>query len=754
MTTKGGSKIEVSDYTMTIHTGVCAYTEGLELLAVKYGEKEIWRGSAVNQGVFAIHKPDLFGGPKKEGGVSGLMWWLPGKPDQVLPESLATKFGLTPSTSPGYRGFASLFFTGVRDVVESEALALAAEAGIGGFINKKGFYWGSNNPYLRNLSVRVRRPSTGLESTIALIRIPDDSNGNEQWASNPAHMIYECLTNTDWGMGESPAAIDVTSLEEGAQTLFDENFCLSMLWARQSEVGKFVGEILTHIRGAVFVSPRTGKHTLKLLRADYDPETVPEINPSNARLSSFKRKVWGEIANEVVVTYTNSETGKDQTVTAQDLAGIAAEGGIISSSQNYYGIPHEALAVAVAERDLASSVAPIAVCEAVVSREFWASVTNDVVRLSWPEYDIAQIIFRVGQVSKSGNAVHLSLYEDVFGLDKASYLSAGDTNWINPSQPPSPASYYQLGTAPAFMMAAALGLDDPGAIVYPEAMSMVTVGADSDDDVNFDVVSYLTDVNGTTSQANLGTRAYNGTWVLLDGLTAEASTLLAELPGLRGRVPSAGQFILIGTDSDDYTEIATVQSVSGAGYLLNRGMLDTVPRAWPAGTRAFVVSASSRPVDATVRAVGEDVSYWLLTRTTIGTLNLADAPQINLTLSDRAHRPNRPANVKVNGVGFGTVDASAAADLTVTWANRNRITESTQALKWGDANVAGEAGQTTTVAVTQPDGTPIVSYTGLTGTSKVISKASLSGHSSVRVLVSSVRDGFTSLQSMGVLVIL
>ncbi|TGW05671.1 phage tail protein, partial [Mesorhizobium sp. M2D.F.Ca.ET.145.01.1.1] len=204
--------------------------------------------------------------------------------------------------------------------------------------NKAGFYFGANNPYLRALAARVRRPSIGLNPAIALIRIPDDSNGNQQYASNPGHMIYECLTNTDWGMGELPSAINKAAFETAAQTLYDEGMCLNMIWTRQSEVGKFVGEILTHIRGAAFVDPSTGKHTLKLLRGDYDVDTLPVIDPSNAKLSTFKRKTWGDISNEVVVTYTNAETGKDASVTSQDLAGIAAEGGVVSSGQNYYGV--------------------------------------------------------------------------------------------------------------------------------------------------------------------------------------------------------------------------------------------------------------------------------------------------------------------------------------------------------------------------------------------------------------------------------
>ncbi|TGV63899.1 hypothetical protein EN801_047070, partial [Mesorhizobium sp. M00.F.Ca.ET.158.01.1.1] len=97
----------------------------------------------------------------------------------------------------------------------------------------------------------------------------------------------------------------------------------------------------------------------------------------------------------------------------------------VSSGQNYYGVPHQALAIKVADRDLATMVNPIATCTATVSREFFKTVSSDVVKLSWPERNIDQIVFRVSEVSKGENTVELSLYEDIFGLDSASYLKIG-----------------------------------------------------------------------------------------------------------------------------------------------------------------------------------------------------------------------------------------------------------------------------------------------------------------------------------------
>lgn len=744
---KGEGKVEIHEYTMGLHMGICAYGDGITLVAAKYNGKEIWRGGLVDQDTVAVNRADLFGDVKKEGGVKGLLWWLPGKATQVMPQSLAARLGLTSETCPGFRGFASVFLTGVADVWEGAYQGLVSALNNQPSAFKRGFYLAANNPYLRAFSFRVRRAPVGLNPAIALIQVDNDSLGNAQYAANPAHIIYECLTNQDWGMGESEGVIDKASFEAAAQLFHGEKLGMSLVWTRQSEIQKFIGEVCNHVQAAVFVKPSTGKHTIKPLRGDYDVDLLPVVDPSNADLSNFARKAWGELANEIVVTMTNAETGKTETLAVQDLAAIAAEGGIVTSSRNYYGFTSRAAAQYVAERDLAASVNPIATCQAQVTRQFWDSVSSDVVVLSWPEYDIERIVFRVSEVQKDANVVTLDLYEDIFGLDLASYLESDDTSWVNPSQPPTPASFYQIGTAPAFMAAAALKLNDPSELEYPEALAAVTVGADSDDDVNYDLVTYVTDVNGTTKRASIGTRPFFGTFAMTTPLVAEAQSQLTTLPGLRGGVPSAGDFILIGTGNDEYTEICTVQNADALGYLLNRGMLDTVPKPWPVGTRCFIIPADAIVVDPTVRSVFESTSYWLLTRTTAGALPLESAPQLNISISPRPYRPNRPANVKINGIGFGAVNATSASQLQVTWSNRNRILESTQALKWNEADVGGEAGQTTRIDVRTPAGVLISSYAGLTGNSFAIPLGDLGANVNSTISVAAERDGYRSLQA-------
>lgn len=728
---KSGGKIQVSDYNLSQHLGICLYTPGLTLLALWFGDKLAWRGQLTNTTTVVLDNPNLFGGEKKEGGIRGLMTWLPGASSQLLSDFLAARFGRTGATCPGFRGFASLFLTGANPT-------------------PSGFYVGSNNPYLKAPSVRVRRPSIGLNPTYALINLPNDSKGNAQKASNPAHMLYECLVDTDFGMSADPTTIDKNSYEAAAVTLFNEGFGLAMLWRRQSKIEDFIGEIVDHIQAVQYTDPITGLWTIKLLRDDYDPNTVPVMTVDNANLSNFRRKLWGEIANEVVVTWTNPETEKEETVSSQDLAAISRQGGTISSSKNYYGVRSQALAMTLAQRDLAAMVHPFAAADAEVDRSQWQLTPGSVVKLVWPEHGINGVFMRamsVGRGSPRSRKIQLALQEDIFALGRSSYGTPVQSQWSNPSQVPVPLTTYRLGTAPAFLTVPALGLVDASKIIYPAAVASIVATRPNDDYYAYELYSTETLPTGAVVPVSLGDRPIPGGGDLAVPLVQEATTTIASFANFIGPTPGPGSFLLIGNAADSVSEIALVQSGTDSNWVVSRGVLDTTPKAWPAGTNVWVISGTIGISDVTERSSGEVVPYRLLPKTSLGTLPYASASDLFVTISDRPHMPLRPADVKINGVGFGNINAAGITDFVVTWANRNRVTEATQALRWDEPTVSPEAGQTATLEILDASNAVVWSAVGVTGTTYTIHKTDFGSLTAAKVRVSSVRSGFTSLQS-------
>lgn len=852
---KGGGKVQLTDYYMSMHQGICAGPVD-ELKGIYIGEKTFWEdtlGSVVTS--FSVTRNDLFGGNKAEGGAAGVVTWLPGNSDQVMPEALANKLGGTATTVPGFRGVASLFFSGSAAITNTSIGGIIVGLLTGRGVSR-GFYWSSNTPYLKTLWAKVRRSPKGLNAAYRMIgnRVTASINGNtvtcngqtatltpgsvsivgghsfaitypsavtgertvtfdgtpivverktdedddyywsvsigsderrlRRWGNtvnimgveltvgrtsmsiasgsatdapdaNPAHIIYECLTNTDWGMGGT--GINVASFEDAGKTLFNEGLGLSLAWYSSDTIENFVSEILDHILATIFVNPSDGLLTIKLIRDDYDPATLPILNPDNCTVTSFDRKLWGETTNEVIVTWTNPVNEKEETVTVQDLANASIQGAVVSDNRNYYGVRNAALALQLATRDLRSASSPLASFQIEVDRTAFNFVPGGVAKLVYPEDGIDGVVLRINRIDygKPGSpTITLACTEDVFGQPTAAYTVVEQEKWVDESVPPMVMPYMQFLTAPLYF---AENVIDIGEAEYPDALTMVLAAAASNDVSGYQLYTITPAPNGQPTSTDLGHRSITGRATLASSISADYKTTIdsSTLASYIGPLYTyTNCFVVIGNGGDTGTEIALVSESSPTGIVLQRGLLDTVPRNWPVGTSMWFFGTDTLLTDNTVRADGEQPQYKLLTETSLGRLDFTAAPILTATLTDRAWRPNRPANVKVGGVAFGNVQMGSAASIPVTWANRNRLMEPTEVVKWYDGNVTPETGQTTRITVMRSDRSVVTTHDGLTGVSFELPASSFAGEASGIVRLTAVRDGLESLQGHEVTVTL
>lgn len=712
----GGGGQRVADYYLSIHLGICAGTPDA-LTGLYYNERSFWSGDLAGTGAISINLPDLFGGKEKEGGLVGMAYYLNGEPSQVLPEGLANRLGLTASDCPAFRDIATVFFYG----------------GSGG-----GFLWSTNNPYVQGIWATVRRIPKSLNAAYA--RIGNDANG--------AHIIYECLTDANWGMGASPSIIDVDSFNSASIALYTEGFGLSMIWAKQSTIEDFISEVLDHISATLFQHPRTGLLTLKLLRGDYDVSTLRVLNPDNCVVNSFSRKLLGDTTNEICVTWTDPVNEQEATVTVQNIANIASQGSVVSDSRNYYGIRSADLATRIGYRDLRSASYPLANAEIAADRSFWDVVPGEVVVLNYPEYDIQAMPMRVTNVDcgRPGSpAVILTVVEDVYALESSVYTQAPGSAWVDPSERPSMMSHWRLFTLPYyFVRRLSVSTSDDR---YPE-VGVGVFGAQSGSDTwAYNLLAEETLPTGSKAMVLVGRYPTAG-WSTLNGpIAAEASTLIPAFGSMLGGTrPTVGGFVWIGSDPATM-EIALIKWGDAAGWTLYRGMLDTVPRAWPTGTQVWFTETSTPFADLKPRAGLTSQPYKMLSISSRGILAEADAPVITANLTDRPYLPFRPANVKINGTSFQAVNiATADTTITVTWSNRNRILEDAQVLAWTDGTVAPETDQTTRIDIVSSGGGLIMRYTGLTGTSYSIPRTALGSFTQGSIRVMSERNGHVSHQ--------
>lgn len=723
-------KQEVTEYRLSIHTGFAWECDGMKRLLVD--DKVIWEGDVTTAQPIYINQPELFGGPTKEGGCVGVAYFLPGRDTQVMPNVLAARWGLDNTNCPAFRGLTTVFFVG--------SSATNGVYGAGGDY-AGGFYWTANSPFIRPMAGTFYRAPKGLNPAYAMIG-PD---------ANPIHIIYECLTDQDWGMGAPSYQFNLPQWEAVAVAIHAEAFGLSLKWTSQTEIENFVAEILDHIQATLYVNPRTGLMEIMLLRDDYDVDALREINPGNADFRNYQRKLWGETANEIVVTWTNPENEKEETVSVQDLGNIAAQGGVNSDSRNYYAVRNAELAARLAARDVRTSSAPLASCEVELDRTFWDLLPGQLLKVTWPEKKIDRLVMRAMKIEygkKGDPGIKVQLLEDVFSLIKPPPAASPGTGWNGGGEPPAPMEFSAVMTMPLFMQPTAFST-----LVYPEVVAGVLATTPGNDTLGYNLYYEYPLANGDIVWTDGGPKSQVGRATVFTPLYPEATSEIEGLPQIAlGRGPVVGGFILFGDGSDTGSEIGLLQSVDDEGvWTIARGVLDTTPRFWPLDTPVWFLRPDAVIADtADIRSAGEIVDYKLLTRTSLNQLPIEDAPVLTGTMTARPHLPFRPANVKVNGTAFGNVDATVASNLVVTWSNRNRLFENGQAIAWDAASVTPEYGQETLITVYRESGAEMFVVRGLwTEATYTIPIAWVQQEDRVFVRVSSERGGLGSLQNHG-----
>lgn len=653
----GGGEVTVGyRYFMGVQLAVChGPVDNVRRIII--GEREAWSGTVGGNTTISINKPDLFGGDDREGGVVGDVDVMMGAPDQARNTYLATNQG---ANCPAYRGLLSLVF--------------------------KRFMWSSGNPYFKAPWIEVTRIAEGwANDTVWNV---DDATINTL-DMNPAHIIYQCLTDPAWGMGYNTTDIGDSSFAYAATLLKNEGFGLSLPWDQGSSIEEFIGTILNHINGALGLNMATGKFELRLIRDDYDAGTLIELNESNVlEVKSFQRAAFGDAINEVVVVYTDRD-GNDKPVAVQNLASIAAQGGVVSTTKKYPGIREADLAAKVAMRDLSTLASPLAQATLTTTRVLWDKEIGDVVKWVWPSLGIESVVFRITHIDKgtlTDSKITVSLVEDVFGLPNAAYTAAPPSQWVDNVVPPVAADAGMVMEAPYWEVVKHINLADRAQLEtgYGFGMFMASRGAvrspfgyvlsASADDVDYD------DVGGGN---------FSPTGVLANSIPATQTAItLSGAYDLDSVVLSSdGGYAVIGNEC---VSVISCNPSNGA-VTIGRGILDTVPAAHNINTRVFFKTPTAA-YDTTERTTGETVYYKPRPVTGLGTLDLDDAESEVLVLNNRATRPYPPGNVKIADEYYPVTIAGPT--VTMTWAHRDRAAQTVDFADYTVGNIGPEAGVT------------------------------------------------------------
>lgn len=678
-----------------------------EIVEIRVGDREAWKGSITKTGRIFINKPDLFGGDKGEGGIKGTLDVLMGELSQAVLPALAALHG---AIVPAFRGVTTQYFDGQIT---------------------------ANNPYPKPWKMRTRRALAGWDGAVwypekAVVWL---ANGAVR-AMNPAHILVECLTNRDWGRGLDRGLLDEASYRRAADALHAEGFGLCLRWNRQSPIAEFMQVVIDHIGASQYVDRSTGRVTLKLIRDDYRIVDLPLFDYDSGLLSIEEDEVAAPdgAVNQVIVTWYDPTTDEERQVRVQDLAGIQATGGVASSTVEYKGLPTADLAARVGMRDLTIACSGLKKLKLRFDRRGGTLAPGSVFRIRDSLRGIGSLVLRAGSFDDGKLAegtITVAAVQDVFGLPATVYLEPQPPVWTPPDRNPQPSpnrrlievSYRDLATTLNAAVQAAL----------PADAGAVACVADQPTGLALNYVLTTRVGNGDYAEAAVGD--WCPTAVLGDAMSP--TTLALQLvAGQRLDQVVAGTAALI---EDEVVRVVAIDPQAQTATLA-RGCADTVPAPHAAGARIWFYDdyAAADPGDY---SLGETIQAKLLTRTSSAQLDPALAPVDSIKLDQRQARPYPPGDLKLGGLRY---PAAIEGDLAVAWAHRDRKLQADQLVDHGQGSIGPEAGTAYVLRLLDAiAGTALDSPAAITGTSYT---STLKGAYRLRAEVGSTRDGLASWQ--------
>ncbi len=601
---------------------------------------------------------------------------------------------------------------------------------------------GGINTYPRNASYAYARTYE-----IVVDEPPDPDLAQIDADMNPAHIIRQCITNVEWGMGYPDASIDSANFTAIAQALFDEGFGLSFQWTQQQPVEEFIGEVLNHCGGVWYADPRTGLFSLALIRDDYSVSDLRVFDESNIiALESYQRPGYGELVNQIVVSWTDVPNNKTATTPPlQDPACIQAQGCVIGEVRQYPGITKSGLAQRVALRDLIAASTPLASLKLRVNREAWDLIPGkDVIVVNWDKLGIVQLVCRVLKVDRGtlqDGSILLEVAEDVFGLPSNVYVTQEEEGWIEPDVTPDDIEVMALVESPYWDLARNLSAAD---LDYTDvdAGYVFTLAARS---TPVETAYNIWSRTGAADYEEVGAGIFAPT-ALLNGAIDQAETSITLDNGIDLSQVAVGDRCLIGEGRlAEFCEVLTLNTTTGV-MTVSRAVLDTTPQSHADNTRVWFVE-DFFGVDPTERATTDEVDVKLTAVATGGETELADATEQTITMAGRFGRPYPPGQIRINGDPFpATVDTTEAASegFVIAWAHRDRTTQDVELVSQNEGDIGPEAGTTYTVELYNDTTDVLVdSVSGITGTS--LSLTATDSYTA-RLEVFSVRDGIESWQ--------
>tara|TARA_R110000737_G_scaffold47134_6_gene67071 strand:+ start:7716 stop:10622 length:2907 start_codon:yes stop_codon:yes gene_type:complete len=613
------------------------------IIGMWIGDDKVWTGSVTHGNSFTINEPELFGGEEHgQGGFLGEIEFFSGTTTQTASTYLST-FQQQGGDTPAYRGFCYL---------APKTLP---------------FYVG-NSTSLKPWKFELQRIPNGLSLATPEVNSLD---------CNPANMIYEIMTNKDWGLGYETSDIDTANFAAAAATLLTEGNGISYMVTSPIESGKLIRTVEEQIEGLVRFNQFSAKWEIKLARSDYTPGTLQEVNEDTmVELVDFGRGAWDGTTNQVRVQFADrTDEYKTTYAMAQDTANVRIQDVNVAITKNYPGVFDRTLANTLAWRDLRSLSYPLAKATLIVDRTFWDFLPGDVIEFSHTYLGIDRLPMRIKAIDFGeidNGRIRLEVVQDVFYSATPSFSDPTTTSWTNPTEilngfPSEQQLAFEAprglvrrdpSTAGALLNTVMAAARQSGSAISFDIRERHAAGVPTGaftlagEVVQFMKIGELNAALTTKSAYPLSTLLVTATPDTQDEIreafitptdTTELGTTLMNL------VLVGDEFMLVTSASDNAANVDLNN--------VYRGVLDSVQADHASGDEVWILMSGAGLTDTSFPET-DNVDVLLIPVGFSDELAEASATEIAFTMDKRIRRPYPPALLTLNGTDWDTTSVS------------------------------------------------------------------------------------------------
>lgn len=557
---------------------------------------------------------------------------------------------------------------------------------------------------------------------------------------NPAHILRELVINQQIGFNSDSTQniINEESFKHAADIFFQEKLGLSYLWNQQSKFEDLKKNIENTADCVLYQNAQTNQFEIKLIRNDYDINTLPIFDKSNiVKISDIKKNVMTEMINSVTVNFIDRGADyKQGSVTARDDALIAMAGRENNTTISYDMVYSRSLASRLAMRDLASLSSDLASLSLTLNLDGRMLNRGDVIVINMPQIGLDRTVMRVTSVNygtQKSNQVVVECIRDVYSLPA--------TSVVNDQPPISPPTDTDIAKKTKYNI-----------IMEAPYYELVYVYGQRSVDLSLELEPEIGQIAASCSDVPNGTILTEVITSLEDDFTnANAEDVIpCEIRIVAQPLNKMGSSIVLNAapPDGDYTwviidnEIMFIESFTDNIINVKRGCLDTLPQDHDEKSIMYFCGGILT-VKEEEYYLGDKVDCRIITSTSTNILDPISASGKVVTMNGRAARPYPPANVTINGFYFP--DSINSEILELNWASRNRKQQTSgNFIGWFEGNVTPEDNVKYRL---------ILNYFGKDIVDEIIDdtffKYDLSGllEGDLNIKLVSVRDGIESMQT-------